>query len=109
MGLFDKQEKKLRKEFNKKNTAYCRDGLRDLEELHEELKSAYETLDSVNEEFSAFREKISQNLNEEEKVKMEYFSKKFKKIDKVARDAVRDVKDLLRNQKKRLREAMSDE
>jgi len=109
MGLFDKQEKKLRKEFNKKNTAYCREGLKELEELHEEIKSSYESLETVTEDFAAFREKMEQKLNEEEKGKMEFFAKKFKKIDKVARDAVRDTKDLLRNQKKRLREAMNDE
>ncbi|MDV6168188.1 hypothetical protein R1T16_07105 [Flavobacterium sp. DG1-102-2] len=109
MGLFDKQEKKLRKEFNKKNTAYCREGVKDIEELHDELKAAYENLENVNEEFATFREKIEQKLSEEEKGKMDYFSKKFRKIDKVARDAVRDMKDLLRNQKKRLREAMNDE
>ena len=109
MGLFDKQEKKLRKEFNKKNTAYCREGVKELEELQDELKTAYETLDNVNEEFISFREMVSQKLSEEENTKMEYFSKKFKRIDKVARDAVRDIKDLLRNQKKRLREAMNDE
>lgn len=109
MGLFDKQEKKLRKEFSKKNTAYCRETTKEIEELHEELKAAYKTLDNVAEEFSAFKDEVTKSLNEQDNAKMEYFNKRFKKLDKVARDAVRDVSDLLRNQKKRLREAMHDE
>jgi archaellum component FlaC len=109
MGLFDKQEKKLRKEFGKKNTNFCREGVKELEELHEELKEAYKTLDNIAEEFSAFKDLVAKSLNEEDNAKMEYFNKRFKKLDKVSRDAVRDVSDLLRNQKKRLREAMSDE
>jgi hypothetical protein len=109
MGLFDKQEKKLRKEFSKKNTNHCRDSVRELEELYEELKTAYTALDTIAEEFSAFKDLVAKSLNEEDNAKMEYFNKRFKKLDKVSRDAVRDVSDLLRNQKKRLREAMSDE
>ena len=109
MGLFDKQEKKLRKEFNKKNTAYCRETAKEIEELHEELKAAYKTLDNVAEEFSDFKDEVAKSLDEQDNAKMEYFNKRFKKLDKIARDAVRDVSDLLRNQKKRLREAMHDE
>lgn len=109
MGLFDKQEKKLRKEFSKKNAGYCRDSVKELEELHEELKTAYKTLDTIAEEFSLFKDLVAKSLNEEDNVRMEYFNKRFRKLDKVSRDAVRDVSDLLRNQKKRLREAMSDE
>jgi archaellum component FlaC len=109
MGLFDKQEKKLRKEFNKKNTSYCREGVKELNELHEELKAAYKTLDSIAEEFSAFKELVAKSLNDEDNSKMEYFNKRFRKLDKLSRDAIRDVSDLLRNQKKRLRESMSDE
>lgn len=109
MGLFDKQEKKLRKEFNKKNTAYCRDSVKELDELHEELKAAYKTLDTIAEEFSVFKDLVAKSLTDEANVKMEYFNKRFKKLDKVSRDAIRDVSDLLRNQKKRLRESINDE
>lgn len=109
MGLFDKQEKKLRKEFNKKSTNFCREGVKELEELHEELKAAYKTLDTIAEEFSAFKDILVKSLNDEDNAKMEYFNKRFRKLDKLSRDAVRDVGDLLRNQKKRLREAIIDE
>jgi hypothetical protein len=109
MGLFDKQEKKLRKELNKKNSVNYREGVKELEELHEELKAAYKTLDNIAEEFSAFKELVAKSLNDQDNDKMEYFNKRFKKLDKVARDAIRDVSDLLRSQKKRLREVMQDE
>lgn len=109
MGLFDKQEKKLRKELGKKNSAFCREVVKELDELHAELKSAYDAIENTTAEFAVFRENIAKNLKEDETNKMENFAKRFKKMDKVARDAVRDVGDLLRSQKKRLRESEHDE
>lgn len=109
MGLFDKQVQKLKKEFGKRNTKYYREGVKELEELYEELKVAYEALDMIAVEFSAFKDLVSNSLNEADNSKMEYFNQHFKKLDKVSRDAVRDVRDLLRNQKKRLREAINEE
>lgn len=109
MGLFDKREKKLKKELGKKNSAFCREVVKDLDELHSELKSAYDGIDDTTAEFTVFRESLSDKLSDEENAKMDYFSKRFKKMDKVARDAVRDVRDLLRSQKKRLRESEQDE
>ncbi|MCO6148721.1 hypothetical protein [Flavobacterium sp. NRK1] len=78
MGLFDKQEKKLRKEFNKKNKAYCEEGYKELEELYEELRTAYKTLDDVTEQFTAFRQTIAEKLNDGENAKMDSFLKRFK-------------------------------
>lgn len=109
MGLFDKREKKLRKELGKKNSAFCRETVKELEELHTELKTAYDAIDDVVAEFTVFKEGIAKSLSEGENTKMDYFLKRFKKIDKVARDAVRDIRDLLRSQKKRLRESEHDE
>lgn len=109
MGIFDKKEKKLRKEFSKKNASFCRDGVKELEELHNELKAAYQTIDTVIVEFTDFKEEISLKLNADDSTKMDYFLKSFKKVDKVGRDAERDVRDLLRIQKKRLNEALQDE
>lgn len=109
MGLFDRQVQKLKKEFSKKNTGYYRDGVKELEELYDELKAAYEALDTIADEFSAFKDLVVNSLNEQDNSKMEYFNQQFKKLDKVSRDAVRDVRDLLRTQKKRLREAISEE
>jgi archaellum component FlaC len=109
MGIFDKKEKKLRKEFSKKNTAFCRDAVKELEELHDELKTAYDAIETVVTEFAQFKEEVSGKLETDDTAKMETFLKRFKKVDKVARDAVRDVHDLLRGQKKRLREALNDE
>lgn len=109
MGIFDKKEKKLRKEFSKKSVSFCRDGVKELEELHSELKASYETVETVVAEFTEFKEEISQKLNAEDSTKMDYFLKRLKKVDKVGRDAERDVRDLLRIQKKRLSEALQDE
>jgi len=109
MGLFDKGEKKLRKELGKKNSAFCRETVKELEELHTELKTAYDAIDDVVAEFTVFKEGIAKSLSEEENTKMDYFLKRFKKIDKVARDDVRDIRDLLRSQKKRLSESEHDE
>ena len=109
MGLFDKREKKLRKELGKKNSAFCRETVKELEELHTELKSAYDTIEDTAAEFTIFMESVSKNLKEEDSIKMDSFLKRFKKTDKIARDAVRDVRDLLRSQKKRLRESEQDE
>ena len=109
MGIFDsKKEKKLRKELTKKNTAFCRETVKDMEELHDELKSAYEALDTIADEFAAFKDVLMQKLTEEENIRMDYFIKKFRKLDKISRDAVRDVRDQLRLQKKRLREAINE-
>lgn len=109
MGIFDKKEKKLRKEFSKKNASFCRDGVKELEELHNELKATYGSIETVIAEFTEFKEEITQRLTKEDSTKMDYFLKRFKKLDKVGRDAERDVRDLLRLQKKRLNEALQDE
>lgn len=108
MGIFDKREKKLRKELTKKNADFHRDAVKELEELHEELKAAYADIEII-EEFIKFKEEAATRLNTEDSEKLERFIKRFRKIDKMARDAVRDVRDVLRNQKKRLRESLHDE
>jgi len=108
MGLFNKKEKKLRKEFAKKNASFCWESVKEMEELYDELKASYEELD-IMEEFRQFKEEAAQHLSAEDNEKLEYFLKKFRNIDKCARDAVRDVRDLLRNQRKKLKEALQDE
>ena len=108
MSIFNKKEKKLRKEFSKKNSAFCGESVKELEELYDELKSSYEEIE-IMDEFRQFSEEAAQRLSAEDNVKLEYFIAKFKKIDKCARDAVRDVRDVLRNNRKRLKEALQDE
>lgn len=108
MGIFNKEVKKLRKEFSKKNIDFCRETIKELEELHEDLKTAYADM-TVIEEFAKFKEEAAARLSEEDRERLELFVKRFGKIDKIARDAVREVRDLLRSQKKRLREASQDE
>ena len=108
MDIFDKKLKKLRKEFAKKNIDFCKDTVKELEEVHDDLKTAYSDITLI-EEFAKFREEAAARLNEEDKEKLDLFVKRIGKIDKIARDAVREVRDLLRSQKKRLREASQDE
>jgi archaellum component FlaC len=104
MGLFDMKEKKLRNELGKKNVRFCREAVKELEELHDDLKSAYEGLENLVEEFRQFAE----TAGEGNRQKIDDFSDKLQKFDKLARNAVRDVRDVLRNQRKRLKEASGD-
>ena len=55
MSIFNKKEKKLRKEFNKKNASFCRESVKELEELYDELKSSYEEIE-IMDEFRQFSE-----------------------------------------------------
>lgn len=108
MGIFDKKVKKLRKEFSKKNIDFCKETVKELEELHEDLKAAYADI-TVIEEFIKFTEEAAARLDKEDQAKLDFFTKRFGKLDKVARDAVREVREILRSQKKKLREASQDE
>lgn len=108
MGIFNKKEKKLRKELAKKQAAFCYDVVKELQELHDELKAAYGEVE-IMEEFAAFRDSAADRMGSEDIVRLDEFLDRFKNIDKMARNAIRDVRDVLRNQKKRLRESVRDE
>ncbi|WP_297334559.1 hypothetical protein [Flavobacterium sp.] len=108
MGIFNKKEKKLRKEILKRNLSDCKDTLKELTELYDDLKESYGTIDTVTEEFTVFAESITANLTAEDAKKLQMFSLKLKKVDKCARDAVRDVRDVLRIHKKRLKELQNE-
>jgi archaellum component FlaC len=108
MGLFSKQEKKLLLGLGEKNIQSCKDAVKELEELFNDVKSAYEDLGSITEDFQGFIETIHHKLEGHEQVKLTAYAKKLGKAEKAARDAVRDVRDVLRNQKKRLKEAQRD-
>jgi archaellum component FlaC len=108
MGLFSKQEKKLLLSLGEKNIQYGRDAVKELEELYTDVKTAYEDLDTIADDFQRFAEAIHHKLESHEQVKITAFAKKLAKVDKCARDAVRDVRDVLRNQKKRLKEVQRE-
>ena len=104
MGIFSKNEKKLMNEMGKKHIQICKEALKEIEELYADLSAAYEAIETVNGEFEKFTTEISTKADPEEIAKIQVFAKKISKVDKFARDAVRDVRDVLRNQKKRLKE-----
>lgn len=108
MGIFNKKEKKLRKELAKRQAAFCYDVVKELQELHDELKAAYGEVE-IMEEFAAFRDSAAERMGSEDIARLDAFLARFKSIDKMARNAIRDVRDVLRNQKKRLRESVRDE
>ncbi|AWH85782.1 hypothetical protein HYN59_11970 [Flavobacterium album] len=108
MGLFDKKEKSLKQEFTKKNVRLNKEAVKEIEELYDDLKSGYEGIEAVVAEFKKLSVELEQRLQDGDREKMQDLSKKVVKIDKLVRDAVRDVRDVLRNQKKRVKEAAGE-
>ena len=108
MGLFSKKEKKLLLGLGEKNIRLYKEAVKDIEELYADMKQAYEEIDDVAEDFLKFTSTVASKLDGQERVKMESFVKKLAKAEKCARDAMRDVNDVLRSQKKRLKEAQRE-
>jgi len=108
MGLFSKQEKKLLLSLGDTNIQLWKEAVKELEELYADVKSAYEDLDTITEDFQQFAESVHHKLAPQEQTKITSFAKKLGKLDKGSRDAMRDVRDVLRNHKKRLKEAQRD-
>ena len=108
MGLFSKKEKKLRQELGKKSIVFCKESVKDLEELYADITSAYQEIDNVKDQFLKFSTEVVSTLNDSDKEKLERFAQKISKMDKFANNAVRDVRDVLRNQKKRLKESQRE-
>ena len=104
MEMFSKKERKQLQEISKKNTQLFKEAVKEIEEVYADLNNAYAAIDTVTEEFIKFTEEIKPKVNEADIIKMQAFGKKLAKVDKVARDAVRDVRDVLRSTKKRLKE-----
>ena len=104
MGIFSKNEKKLIAEMSKKHIQICKEALKEIEELYTDLSAAYEAIETVTGDFEKLTAEISTKAGPAETAKIQVFAKKISKVDKFARDAVRDVRDVLRNQKKRLKE-----
>jgi len=108
MAMFSKKELKLKQESDKKHMQLCKETVKDIEELYADLNAAYTSIDTVTDEFVKFTETIKSKIDDADIAKMQQFAKKLAKVDKVARDAVRDVRDVLRSQKKRLKELQRD-
>lgn len=108
MSIFNKKEKKLKKELYKRYLTDYKDILKEFTELYDDIKESYATTDSVTEDFTTFAESITTKLPPEEAERLQQFSIELKKVDKCARDAVRDVRDVLRAHKKRLKELQNE-
>lgn len=108
MGLFSKKERKLILSIGENNVQLWKEAVKELEELHTDVESAYEDLDTLTEDFQQFVESIHHKLSPTEQTKITSFAKKLGKADKCARTAVRDVRDVLRNTKKRMKEVQRD-
>jgi hypothetical protein len=108
MGLFSKKEKKLILSLGENNVQLWKEAVKELEELHSDVQSAYEDLDTLTDDFQQFVESIHHKLSPSEQTKITSFAKKLNKADKCARIAVRDVRDALRNTRKRFKEVQRD-
>ncbi|KOS04944.1 hypothetical protein AM493_01995 [Flavobacterium akiainvivens] len=108
MGLFSKKEKELILSLGKNNVQLWKEAVKELEELHADVQTAYEDLDTLTDDFQEFVESIHHKLSASEQTKITAFVKKLGKADKCARIAVRDVRDAIRNTKKRLKETQRD-
>lgn len=106
--MFSKKEKSSVKELHKKSIMLCKDSVKEIDELYDDMKSSYEDIETITAEFLDFVNEITPALNKEAALKMTVFSKQIAKIDQCARNGVRDVRDILRNQKKRLAEINND-
>lgn len=108
MGIFDKKAKKIKQELAKKSLLLFKESVRETEELYNDLKTDYDSIENVMAEFVKFIAYIEPKLDKKDADKINGFSRELNKIDKCARDGVRDVRYLLRNQKKRLKETVAE-
>jgi len=108
MEMFSKKERKQLQEIHKKNINLFKEAVKEIEEVYADLNNAYAAIETVTEEFIEFSEHIKSKVDEADIEKMQAFAKKFAKVDKVARDAVRDIRDILRSTKKRLKETQRE-
>lgn len=108
MGIFNKKEKKLRQEFSKKNISLCKEVLKETQEVYEDITSACDNIDTIVSEFTTYLEELSGKLSKEDEAALEEFSNKLHKVNRFGTNIVRDVRDLIRNHKKRLKESIAN-
>lgn len=107
MGIF-KKSKKEKPEFHKKAISQFKESVKDLNELYTEAKTEYDALENVTIEFAAFIDELNGRLTDEDRKKMEGFSKRLNKVNTFAKNSVRDIFDVWRSQKKRLKEMQNE-
>jgi archaellum component FlaC len=108
MEMFSKKERKELQELHKKNIQLFKEAVKEIEEVYADLNNAYAAIDTLTEDFSNFTDAIKPKIDNADLDKMKEFTKKMANLDKIARDAVRDVRDILRSTKKRLKETQRE-
>lgn len=103
MGLF-KKTKSEKLELRKKAVSHFKEAVKEIDELYDDVKSEYEAIESLAEEFETFIEEIKGRIGPDDMETFNRLALRLNRLNSFARNSVRDVRDVLRNQKKRLRE-----
>ncbi len=107
MNIF-KQSKNEQKEFRKRTLSGFKDAVKELDELYEDARADYDAIERIAEQFEDFVKDLDGRLEGKDKEAMEKFAAELSKINTFAKNNVRDIRDVLRNQKKRLKELQND-
>jgi len=100
MGLF-KKEKGV-KEYGTERL--FKEAVREINELYDDVKAEHTDTDAIISDFSKLLESIKVKLDDNDAKKLEDFALRLKKINNCSKNTVRDIRDVLRNHKKRLAE-----
>ncbi|WP_294818598.1 hypothetical protein [uncultured Flavobacterium sp.] len=100
MGLFKK--KKGAKDFGAERL--FKEAVKEMNELYDDIKSDYSDTGSIVSDFTLLLEGMKDRMDASDAKKLEEFSARLKKMDSTAKNTVRDIRDVLRSQKKRLAE-----
>lgn len=107
MNIF-KQSKKEQQDFRKKTLSGFKEAVKELDELYDDARADYEAIEKIVEQFDEFVKDLDGRLQGNDKEAMDQFAAEFSKINTFARNNLRDIRDVLRNQKKRLKELQND-
>lgn len=100
MGLFKK--KKGAKDYGAERL--FKDSVKEINELYDDVKSDYADVEKIIAGFSELSETLKEKLDAGDAKKLEDFSARLKKVNLCSKNTVRDIRDVLRNHKKRLAE-----
>jgi hypothetical protein len=106
MGIF--KSKKVNQE-NKNAEVFFKEAVKEINELYDDVKSEYEDIETAVADFTQFVQEIKVRLTKEEEVRIDEFVVRLSKVNRCARNSVRDIRDVLRSQKKRLGEVLREQ
>lgn len=102
MGIFNKNVKNGRGD--SPNIRLFNEIIRETSDVYEELKNEYGLVDSLADEFDSLLEKILPEVDGNCAQSLKDLSAKMRKLDTTAKNSVRDIRDILRYQRKMLKE-----